>query len=396
MRNFLEAFGIVAIASSLTLGATLIPGDARRGAELFHSQNCVSCHSIRGRGGTLAPDLGRRVGRNYTPSWMASIMWNHAPVMWAAMEKRGIEKPPLTEAQAADLFAYFHSVKFFESPGDAARGKEAFTSKGCAKCHAISFQIPGGGPAIVTWHSLAAPIALAQEMWNHASGMQGAMVRRRIRWPQLTSQELTDLLVYLENLPETRGREGEFVLAPVGEGELIFKEKGCANCHQGRLTPGQLPVTGTLTDFAVSMWNHAPKMWKLGRTAGLRLPRLERDEMRQIVAYLWYVQLFEESGSPKRGQRVFAKKHCGTCHDDPSTGAPDLRRILAARSDPLRPFSVVSVLWRHGPAMLQAMKSKNLSWPRFSRQEMVDLIAYLNSAEFRGAKASSNERKRGL
>jgi hypothetical protein len=45
--------------------------------------------------------------------------------------------------------------------------------------------------------------------------------------------------------------------------------------------------------------------------------------------------------------------------------------------------SMVSVLWQHGPAMLERMRMKDLPWPRFSSQEMLDLIAYLNSAEFR-------------
>jgi hypothetical protein len=34
-------------------------------------------------------------------------MWNHAPVMWAAIEGAGIEKPKLSPESAADLFAFF-------------------------------------------------------------------------------------------------------------------------------------------------------------------------------------------------------------------------------------------------------------------------------------------------
>lgn len=392
MRNFLGAVGILAITSSLTLAGNRITGDARRGAELFRSQNCMFCHSIRGQGGTSAPDLGRRIGRNYTPSWMASVMWNHAPVMWAAMEKRGVEKPPLTEVQAADLFAYFHSVLFFERPGDASRGKQVFISKHCAECHGISNRLPGGGPPVASWQSLTSPIALAQQMWNHAPQMQHAMAQRKIRWPRLSTEELTDLLVYVQNLPQTRGRAGELTLGPTEDGDRLFKGKGCANCHQGRLALESRLSTSTLTGFAASMWNHAPAMWGYGRKTGKPLPTMEKDEMREIVAHLWYVQLFAEPGSPQRGRRVFTRKNCATCHNDPSTAAPDLKKILSARTDPLRPFSMVSVLWQHGPAMLQAMKSKSLSWPHFSRSEMVDLIAYLNAAEFRGAKASNNER----
>jgi hypothetical protein len=40
---------------------------------------------------------------------------------------------------------------------------------------------------------------------------------------------------------------------------------------------------------------------------------------------------------------------------------------------------MVSGLWRHGPAMLQEMKSQGTPWPRFDGREMADLIGYLNS-----------------
>lgn len=39
----------------------------------------------------------------------------------------------------------------------------------------------------------------------------------------------------------------------------------------------------------------------------------------------------------------------------------------------------MSVLWQHGPAMLQGMKAKQVPWPLFTQPEMTDLIAYLNS-----------------
>ena len=42
---------------------------------------------------------------------------------------------------------------------------------------------------------------------------------------------------------------------------------------------------------------------------------------------------------------------------------------------------MVAALWRHGPAMLQRLNEKHLSWPRFDGHEMSDLIAYLNSRD---------------
>jgi mono/diheme cytochrome c family protein len=386
MNRILLAAVFSTLNFSVAFGAELVLGDAQRGAELLRTEKCVSCHSVRGEGGNAAPDLGRMIGHDYTPSWMASVMWNHAPAMWALMAKQGIPKPQLTEAQAADLFAYFQSVRYFERPGDAARGKQVFASKHCADCHAISDPVTGGGPPLASWHSLAAPIALAQQMWNHASQMQAAMTARHLSWPELTGQELTDLLVYVQNLPQTRGRVAEFSLGPAGNGEALFKQKGCVGCHVGSLAIEKHPTNGTLTDFAVAMWDHAPKMLEYRRKTGISPPPLEQDEMRQILAYLWYKQVFAEAGSPEHGRKVFEKKNCVVCHNDPSSGAPDLKKALSARGAPLRPFSMASVLWLHGPAMLEKMKQTNRPWPVFSKSEMVDLTAYLNSPEFLGSK----------
>src|SRR5437868_15155302 len=60
--------------------------------------------------------------------------------MWKAMEKSGIEKPMLTEAQTADLFGYFWASRYFEKPGDEARGRRVFASKRCTECHVLPFK----------------------------------------------------------------------------------------------------------------------------------------------------------------------------------------------------------------------------------------------------------------
>src|SRR5581483_11030182 len=141
-------------------------GDARRGEKLFETEQCIQCHSVNGRGGSIAPDLTRRVDRDYTPTVMASMMWNHAPDMWSAMKKQGITKASMTPDAAADLFAYFVSARDFEKPGDAGRGKQAFTAKHCSECHGVSLSNAAGAPPVAKWESLSDPIILAQQMWN--------------------------------------------------------------------------------------------------------------------------------------------------------------------------------------------------------------------------------------
>src|SRR5579862_8973049 len=107
MRSFL-LIALVAGVSACTLHGASFSADSKRGAAIFTSQMCTSCHSVAGHGGTSAPDLGRRFDRDYTPAGIASLMWDHAPAMWSAMAKQGVPVPRLTDSDAADLFAYFY------------------------------------------------------------------------------------------------------------------------------------------------------------------------------------------------------------------------------------------------------------------------------------------------
>jgi mono/diheme cytochrome c family protein len=346
---------------AMSLHAAAVAADSERGAMLFETLSCIQCHSVNGQGGTAGPDLGRRIDRDFTPASLAATMWNHAPTMWASMRARKIQAGDLNDQAAADLFAYFYSVRFFEKPGDAGRGKRLFASKHCADCHS---------QADSQWQSILQPIALVSAMWNHATVMREQFAKKNLPWASLTAQELTDMLVYLRSLPSSRNAPARLEVTSGVNGHALFQSKGCAGCHTGNnaLTPR---LKGeTLTGIAVGMWNHEPKMPTLPAPLSL-------DEMRELVSYVWADQFFENAGSAPAGGRVFTAKRCAVCHNDPSSGAPKLAgsgRVFTAST-------MVSALWHHGPQMLDQMKAKNIEWPRLDGTEMANLIAYLNGGK---------------
>lgn len=348
--------------------AAPLEADARRGAEFFRSQGCVNCHVTRGVGTGKAPDLGRRLDRDYTPAGITARMWSHAPVMWGVMDKENITPPTVSPDQAADLFAYFYAARYFEKPGEAERGKRYFQEKHCIDCHSLTAAGGGVGPPVEKWESLAAPILMIERMWNHQTQMHNAMAARGIPWPQLSSQELDDMLVYLQNLPQNRGTENLIDLPSPENGEALFRDKGCAECHKGNLALENRLSESTLTDVAAAMWNHAPRMRQPP-------PELNIAEWRQLISYVWAKQFFATTGDASRGRKIFESKKCAVCHNDPSSGAPSLSKP----AEPYSAISVVSVLWRHGPAMLRKMQEKHIAWPQLSQSEMANLIAYLNS-----------------
>jgi len=349
----------------------VIPGDSARGAQLFASQQCVRCHAVNGNGGRIGIDLGRSVNRNFTPAQLASTMWNHAPVMWGAMQASGIQPPRLTPEGAADLFAFFYSARFFDRAGDAARGQKTFAARRCGACHGIEDSRAEGAPPVVRWESLADPILLVRQMWNHSYRMRQAFARRHIEWQALTTGELDDLLAYLRSLPQTRKLTARFSNTSGAGGQRVFESKGCAHCHTGALALDNRLHDMTLTDIAVDMWNHAPRMMQPP-------PALSAEEMRSLLSFLWMRQFVYAGGSVAQGKIVFAERHCAACHAEGAHGAPQLPGQAKQYSE----VSIMSALWRHGPQMLRRMKESGIAWPTFrNAQEVADLIAYLNSVQ---------------
>ena len=363
IRRALLACGLLALNA---LAADM--GDARRGEQLFQAERCIQCHSLNGRGGKSAPDLGSHVGRDFTPTIMASLMWNHAPEMWQAMKAQGVAPPQLSAESAADLFAYFVAARFFEKPGDAGRGKQFLTEQHCFECHGLTQSNAAGAPPVAQWESVTDPVVLAQQMWNHGARMRQAYAERKLRWSPITSQELTDTLVYLQNLPGMAKAPSRFALPAAESGAQLFQAKGCADCHTGRLALDERLRNVSLTSMAVALWNHQANMKQPS-------PELSADEMRLILGYIWERQYFRGGGDARRGEKVFAEKGCAGCHNDASSGAPRLGNRPEGYSD----ITMIAVLWRHGPAMLDRMQQRGVAWPRFTAAQMGDLIAYLGS-----------------
>jgi mono/diheme cytochrome c family protein len=370
----LVRFTVVATALLLNVGAAVppvIPGDSARGAKLFKSQQCVRCHAVNGNGGRVGIDLGRSVGRNYTPAQLASTMWNHGPVMWGAMDASGIQTPRLTPEDAADLFAFFYSARFFDRPGDAARGQQTFASRQCGACHGIEDSRAEGAPPVVRWESLADPVVLVRQMWNHSDRMHQSFARRRIEWQALTTGELEDILAYLRAQSQTRELASRFSNTSGAGGDRVFQSKGCARCHTGPLALEDRLHNMTLTDIAVDMWNHAPRMVQPP-------PELSEGEMRSLLSYLWMRQFVYAGGNVVEGKKVFLERQCANCHAGGSHGA----RQLPGQAKQYSEVSIMSALWRHGPQMLRRMKEAGIAWPMFrNAQEVADLIAYLNSVQ---------------
>ena len=198
------------------------------------------------------------------------------------------------------------------------------------------------------------------------------MEKAKIPWPQLTAQEMVDLMVYAQNLPGAKLTPPTLAPADPALGEKLFDQHGCARCHSlGKKEPGRIDLLArrteprTMTEFATVMWNHGPQMRKRAAKTMSDILPFQEEEMNHLLAFLFAKRYFDQKGDAKRGERLHAGRQCGTCHDLRSKGIEYSAPQMA------------SALWRHGPKMQAEMEKKGIRWPAFTGSEMADLVAYL-------------------
>lgn len=172
------------------------PGSPARGAAVFENKRCITCHSVRGRGGRGGPDLAR-ADLHRPAEAIAGTMWNHAVGMRARMEAKGMNWPSFTTAELADLMAFLYYLPFADQPGNATRGAQVYTSHSCASCHTATQRLHPA-PALATSQATRSPSSLVAAMWNHAPVMRDAIIGAGRPWPDLSGTDLRDLFAFLQ------------------------------------------------------------------------------------------------------------------------------------------------------------------------------------------------------
>jgi mono/diheme cytochrome c family protein len=131
--------------------------DAERGGVLFRGSRCVTCHKIKGRGGTLGPEL-TKVGGKATREWIYSYLKDPFRFQPNTLMLRF----RFTDEEVRDLSTYLSQelVDRRAPPGegrlgepDPSRvlaGREVFQRRGCYGCHPLpGFEgLPRIGPKL--------------------------------------------------------------------------------------------------------------------------------------------------------------------------------------------------------------------------------------------------------
>jgi mono/diheme cytochrome c family protein len=97
-----------------------VTGQVARGQQLVQGKGCVTCHSIGGKGGTVAADFATStvVG---SPSGVIAAMWNHGIRMERQAQKQDVSLPVLTGQELADITTYLGSLTRARAPRKKAK-----------------------------------------------------------------------------------------------------------------------------------------------------------------------------------------------------------------------------------------------------------------------------------
>jgi cytochrome c2 len=170
--------------------------DPARGERVFRAKRCIVCHRPDGSG--AGPRLAS-AARGRTVSEVAGILWNHSYAMYDQMSAAGIPFPRFQGSELADLISHLYSLSFVGRPGDADRGAQIFTEKGCTECHRGEAAV---APDLTSSSATADPTALSAAMWNHAPEMHSLMAEQAVAWPRFEVGEMEHLAAYLRTIAE--------------------------------------------------------------------------------------------------------------------------------------------------------------------------------------------------
>jgi len=378
---------LLLLAFSLAFGQANLPEDPTKGARLFTSKGCVKCHAFRGEGGKIGPDFGRiSIGDTQLDS--ASKLLNHIPSMTQGMERVRLVRPNLTGDELTEISAYLYFLRFFDESGDPTRGRYMFSEKGCNSCHPPSGKGKEGAPGLGEFPQNISPVFLSQALWNHGPNMIAQMVKLGTKWPEFKGTEMMDLLEYIR--ANAKGAKEIAYITPGNpkQGKQVFAAKGCIKCHAIRGEGGKggedlgkkaQAFYKSLTQIASIMWNKGPTVLaKMAQTQS-GIPEFTPKEMADLIAYLYFLRFIDDSGNPANGKKVFSDLGCVKCHAIYGKQDETVITGLSKHQKATNVMQIVSGIWNHSSEIEKAMRDYQIEWPRFKKENLVDLLEFIRS-----------------
>jgi cytochrome c2 len=169
-------------------------------------------------------------------------------------------------------------------------------------------------------------------------------------------------------------------------GRSVFSAKQCVRCHtsggQQIVAPPveQLRRPQGAYELSGRLWNHAPAMFATLRQEGYAWPEISAAEMADLMAYLQADPTRDPAPDISRGQTLMLRKGCLKCHRFRGEGGQVAVELTQPRAGYGSAVLWAAGIWSHAPRMAEEAKRMGVLYPRFSGEEMGNLVGFLRSA----------------
>jgi mono/diheme cytochrome c family protein len=173
-------------------------GSADHGWEVFQAK-CIQCHSVRGKGGKIGPELGPDHDLPRTSAQFAAVLWNHAPAMLQHAREARLAAPTLQGEEITDVLRFLASLRYFEPTGSPFLGQRVFAERGCASCHGPSAEGTRNAPKLRAGADAFTMVSFATALWSHGPAMNTRAEKLGIPWPSLEPGDVGELISFLND-----------------------------------------------------------------------------------------------------------------------------------------------------------------------------------------------------
>jgi cytochrome c551/c552 len=168
-------------------------------------------------------------------------------------------------------------------------------------------------------------------------------------------------------------------------GQAVFAAKQCGRCHASRGQPSVGPVIEEVRrrqgayELAGRFWNHAPAMFTSLRRDGIEWPEIGPAEMADLMAYLQADASRDPAPDVFQGQILLVRKGCLKCHRYRGEGGRIAEELTQYHPGYQSPVTWAAAVWKHAPRMAEEARRMGVPYPRFTGEEMGNLVGLLRS-----------------
>jgi len=169
-------------------------------------------------------------------------------------------------------------------------------------------------------------------------------------------------------------------------GKALFTAKGCAGCHLPRGQQGAGPPLEELRkrqggfELSGRLWNHTPGMFTTLLREGKAWPTFTAVEMADLMAYLDADPARDPAPDLPQGQALLVRKGCLKCHQFRGEGGQVGIELTKYHGGYESSVVWATAVWNHAPRMALEAQRMGFLHPRFSGEEMANLVGFLRSA----------------